>query len=27
MTSRQMMDGLHPMGRIGAPGEVAGLIV
>ena len=27
MTSRQMMDGLHPMGRIGAPDEVANLIV
>ncbi|MES2549817.1 MAG: glucose 1-dehydrogenase [Pseudomonadota bacterium] len=27
MTSRQMMDGLHPMGRIGTPDEVAGLIV
>lgn len=27
MTSRQMMDGLHPMGRIGTPDEVADLIV
>jgi NAD(P)-dependent dehydrogenase (short-subunit alcohol dehydrogenase family) len=27
MTSRQMMDGLHPMGRIGTPDEVANLIV
>jgi NAD(P)-dependent dehydrogenase (short-subunit alcohol dehydrogenase family) len=27
MTSRQMMDGLHPMGRIGTPDEVAELIV
>jgi NAD(P)-dependent dehydrogenase (short-subunit alcohol dehydrogenase family) len=26
-TSRQMMDGLHPMGRIGTPEEVARLIV
>ncbi|MBK8439875.1 MAG: SDR family oxidoreductase [Rhodobacter sp.] len=27
MTSREMMDGLHPMGRIGTPEEVANLIV
>lgn len=27
MTSRQMMDGLHPIGRIGTPDEVGGLIV
>ena len=27
MTSRQMMDSQHPMGRIGTPDEVADLIV
>ncbi len=27
MTSHEMMDGLHPMGRIGTPKEVANLIV